>query len=681
MEYQRFFYFIPAVWVIFLLIRLIRRAARNEIFTYSSLTVGIAAWMVVDSLSIPTQPSDLPGIQSEISGYLFLIAFIVWEGVFFLLPGGWKKGTYLLRILIDLGITSLSLIAFYHLSIQQPLLQYRGPLLPPEPETYIYFDFVIAATVINLGLLADSRNTRRFFLYSLILSTGLIAEYLLQQYSQISESILPSAMTMVKYLIAWPMVVLLKKILSDKENEYFEDEMLIRGLAIPARIQSTLPLALPIILVSQLFVSYQMGNQIETQVYLLVTIVWLLLIVRLGVSSGEYETQNSAILSQFSAEPAFLCDQNYKLIAANPGFQRLIAHEPNVGYGKPIRSLVSPLPDPVKIERIYTCEAQLSLLNRDPIPVEISLRQIRVGLFSRQLVTGAIHDLTAQKEQQEQLRSAYEHVSRIQAELQQLNEDLELRVAEKTRSLSQAYVQLEDQNIRLQSLDQMKSDFVSLVSHELRAPLTNISGGIELVLSARKPLSESTRQSLETVQTEIKRLTRLVESILDLSMLDAGKMPLYPEAIPLSEMVADLRQHYQSAPSAGRIRWDFADDLPPVTADRQALMGVFLHVIDNAIKYAPEGEIVVSAVETDGRVICSISDHGAGIPPDVLEQIFDQFFRVENSDARVIYGHGLGLYMARKMLQAMDGDIRGANRPGGGAQFDFWVPIAGSDNG
>ena len=298
-----------------------------------------------------------------------------------------------------------------------------------------------------------------------------------------------------------------------------------------------------------------------------------------------------------------------------------------------------------------------------------------MGFFKQKLITGSLHDLTAQKDQQTKLQQAYDRVQSIQAELQVMNDALEIRVSEKTRSLSTAYAQLEEQHAQLQSLDSLKSDFVSLVSHELRAPLTNINGGIELVLTGKKPVTDSTRQSLLLVQSEIKRLTRFVETILDLSVLDAGKMPLYPETIHMDELVHTIRKHYLAVPGAGRLCWRIDPDLPDITADSQVLVSVFVYIIDNALKYAPEGEIVISSVFQPPHLFCTVTDSGPGIPPELLDHIFEKFFRAENTDARSIYGHGLGLYMAKKLLHEMGGDILAANQPSGGACFSFWLPV------
>ncbi len=153
----------------------------------------------------------------------------------------------------------------------------------------------------------------------------------------------------------------------------------------------------------------------------------------------------------------------------------------------------------------------------------------------RLALAGTAHDLSQQKAQQAALQAALEQIESDRAQLERLNADLERLVAEKTADLSAAYARLEAQNRALRELDRLKSDFVSLVSHELRAPLTNIKGGLELVLSKAVRLPSTTREHLVLVQAEIERLSRFVETILDLSALEAGRLPLYPGAVRLRE--------------------------------------------------------------------------------------------------------------------------------------------------
>ena len=112
-------------------------------------------------------------------------------------------------------------------------------------------------------------------------------------------------------------------------------------------------------------------------------------------------------------------------------------------------------------------------------------------------------------------------------------------------------------------------------------------------------------------------------------------------------------------------------------ADEQALTSILFHLLDNAFKYAPEGHIWLSAAQTaDRRIRVQVKDEGPGIPPDVIPMLFDQFYRSNPKDAQTVYGHGLGLYIVQRLLDAMEGEIQAENCPQGGASFTFWLPEA-----
>lgn len=263
--------------------------------------------------------------------------------------------------------------------------------------------------------------------------------------------------------------------------------------------------------------------------------------------------------------------------------------------------------------------------------------------------------------------------------LESMNTRLEELVAEKTASLSQAYQQLEDQNRSLQQLDRLKSDFVSLVSHELRAPLTNISAGIELLLTQRQTIPPGDVETLSLVQVEIQRLTRFVETILDISALDAGRLPLYPAPLPFRRIITNLKVQFSYLTIADQISWNIPPNLPDLLVDEQALSSVMFHLLDNALKYAPGSPIGVSAVTHDTQVSILIEDNGPGLIPESIPFLFDQFYRAQSADSQSTYGHGLGLYIVKRLVEAMQGHVEAKNRSQGGASFIIWLPIAEDD--
>jgi PAS domain S-box-containing protein len=455
-----------------------------------------------------------------------------------------------------------------------------------------------------------------------------------------------------------------------------------------ARLQNLLPILLTLLLGWSVLVLWQLEGEFDTLALWATFVLTLGLIIRQGLVFGEMEYRQYAGLVNSIAEPTFICDRRGFLRLVNPAFCRAVGleHERDI-LGKslltwftPAETLSSWLQRAFEvedgIENAWAGETYLLREDGERIPVYLSLRAIASGERERLALAGAVHDLSLQKAQQAALQAVLEQIAADRAQLERLNTELEQRVAEKTADLSAAYARLEAQNRALRELDRLKSEFVSLVSHELRAPLTNIKGGLELVLRRPQALSTTTRQRLELVQAEIERLARFVESILDLSALEAGRMPLYPAPVLLGGVVARLQRLLAHHPRAERIVWGVPPDLPPLLADEQALGSILFHLLDNALKYAPDGEISVEAVVEKEYVVLRVMDEGPGIPEHALPFLFEQFYRVDSTDARETYGHGLGLYIVRRLAEAMNGMAWAENRPTGGACFACRLPLA-----
>jgi PAS domain S-box-containing protein len=450
-------------------------------------------------------------------------------------------------------------------------------------------------------------------------------------------------------------------------------------LRLVARLQSLLPLLTTLVLGWYALLEWQIGARLNLLGLWMTIVLGLGLIARQGILAGEVELQQYANLVNSVAEPAFVCDSRGVLRLANPALLKATGYEqPSDLLSRPLQHLLHPAADVPALIHLGLADGwtgEYFLRRRDGalVPISLALRPLRPAGDNRLALAGTAHDLSEQKKQQAALRAAYEQIAADRAELERMNVLLEQKVSEKTASLSEAYHQLEQQHQALQKLDQLKSEFVSMVSHELRAPLTNISGGIELTLAGTRPDPQRTRQNLTLVQAEIRRLSRFVETILDISALDAGRLPLYPAPTSLPAVAEALARQMFAMPGIQRIRWQIPTDLPAVMADEQALASILFHLIDNAIKYAPTGEITVQAHAEDGRVSVAVLDAGPGIPAESLPMLFDRFYRLNAGDAQMVYGHGLGLYMVHRLLTAMDGNIQVNNRPEGGACFTFWL--------
>jgi signal transduction histidine kinase len=197
---------------------------------------------------------------------------------------------------------------------------------------------------------------------------------------------------------------------------------------------------------------------------------------------------------------------------------------------------------------------------------------------------------------------------------------------------------------------------------------------MELTLALSQDLGPRTRERLTIVQHEIRRLSRFVETILDLSALEAGRLPLTLAPLEAATALEPLRALWAASLAESRLRLELPAGLPPVLADERAFASVLFHLVDNALKYAPQGEVSVQAAVRPRAVRFSVSDRGPGVSLELREVIFARFQRLNASDSQMVYGHGLGLYMVRRLLNAMHSDIAVEDAPGGGACFWFELP-------
>lgn len=282
------------------------------------------------------------------------------------------------------------------------------------------------------------------------------------------------------------------------------------------------------------------------------------------------------------------------------------------------------------------------------------------------------------------LRDITERV-RSELAIQQLNLELETKVAERTSQLAAATEELRRRNAALEKanqdlkqLDQLKSDFVSMVSHELRAPLTNINGSIELLLEGDGAcLQPDHREMLQIIADQSHRLTRLVQGILNVSRIEAGQLVLQPQVFNMKSLIDKVIDVWESRGVTNRFARPQAANLPSVWADRDRTEEILFNLVDNAIKYSPEGGLIRVDAESDGQnLLISVSDQGIGIPTEELEKIFDKFHRVDRRDASENYGHGLGLYICRSLVQAQGGQIQVESEVGKGSTFRFTLPLA-----
>lgn len=245
--------------------------------------------------------------------------------------------------------------------------------------------------------------------------------------------------------------------------------------------------------------------------------------------------------------------------------------------------------------------------------------------------------------------------------------------------LDAATRRLEEARAALQRSDQSKSELISIVSHEMRTPLTAIKAYTESLLdNIDRPSFAMQGKFLTVINEECDRLARMVNDVLDLSRLDSGSRRLRAEPLTIRAVLADVLPTVEPVLQEKMLRFqlELPSDLPRVEADLDLLKQIFVNLIHNAAKFSPaEQEIVVRAEQVGDRLRVAVEDRGRGIPPDHLPRVFERFYRVEDGGERV-GGTGLGLAIVKSAVELHGGTIRAESEVGAGTRFVFELPLA-----
>ncbi|HEX6843696.1 MAG TPA: HAMP domain-containing sensor histidine kinase, partial [Actinomycetota bacterium] len=228
----------------------------------------------------------------------------------------------------------------------------------------------------------------------------------------------------------------------------------------------------------------------------------------------------------------------------------------------------------------------------------------------------------------------------------------------------------------LEQLERSRRDLVANVSHELKTPIAAIRAHLENLLDGVERPDPAT---LQVMLDQSDRLGRLVDQLLDLSRLESGEVPLHREDVAVGPLVARVVSEIAVARDAAdvTITRDLDDDLPALDADAERLHQVLYNLVDNAVRYTPPGgRVTIAAHRHNGSVEISVADTGVGIEPEHLPHLFDRFYRVDAARSRDDGGTGIGLAIARSVVEAHGGRIRADSQPGHGSVFTVDLPAA-----
>jgi len=232
----------------------------------------------------------------------------------------------------------------------------------------------------------------------------------------------------------------------------------------------------------------------------------------------------------------------------------------------------------------------------------------------------------------------------------------------------------------LRRLERARRDFVANVSHEFRTPLTAIQGFAETLLGGALDDGENRGRFLEIIRTHAQRLTRLTDDLLKLARIEAGRSPLQIGPVSAASFIKPCLETARLSAETRRItlEWECPPDLPLVMGDPGSLQDVVQNLLDNAVRYTPEGgRVTVKAVPGNGGIVITVTDTGIGIPRAEQERIFERFYRVDAARSRDSGGTGLGLSIVKHLVEAHGGHVEVQSEVGIGSTFSVFLPRSG----
>jgi len=311
--------------------------------------------------------------------------------------------------------------------------------------------------------------------------------------------------------------------------------------------------------------------------------------------------------------------------------------------------------------------------------LESAIQALRAGAYDYLVKPSEVEELRATVARGIERRRLGQELRVRLAELAELNASLQQRIDEATAELKERYEQLKE-------LDRMKSQFLSIASHELKTPITAMSGFLQVALrrvrrmsegEAPVPVADGLRgitEQLEVVYRQTGKLARLVDELLDVSRIQTGRIEFRYGDVDLSELATEVATRMQLSTTAHEISVRH-NSQSVVTADRDHLEQVLNNLVTNAIKYSPSGGAInIEVRPDDGGVRLSVTDEGIGIPEKELEAIFGLFYRSPDRAARDAAGMGLGLYISKEIVVRHGGRIWAESAGTKGSTLNVVIP-------
>jgi PAS domain S-box-containing protein len=406
----------------------------------------------------------------------------------------------------------------------------------------------------------------------------------------------------------------------------------------------------------------------------------------------EYEKTHMASLFQNATEGILLTERSGKIILVNPAAERMFGYEGHELVGEKIETLI-----PMRYRdkhvglregfyqkpsnRTMGSGRDLFAIRKDgtEFPVEVSLSHYQQR--SETFVIGFIVDITARKEVEKNLLQQKQELEKISNDIRKLNAALEGKVEERTQILKEALQKLEQSQEELsealdkeRQLNEIKSRFVSMASHEFRTPLSTILSSASLV--SKYPSTDEfdkREKHINRIKDSVSHMNELLEDFLSLGKLEEGKVSITVSSFPIREFTEDVVDEMKAHLKKGQEIICKSSGDEAFTTDKRMLKNIFLNLLSNAIKFSEENKSIFLSTENDkGKLVVTVKDQGIGIPEDDQPHLFSTFFRAKN--VTTIQGTGLGLPIIKRYTNLLGGDIDVKSKLGEGSIFVVILP-------
>jgi PAS domain S-box-containing protein len=402
--------------------------------------------------------------------------------------------------------------------------------------------------------------------------------------------------------------------------------------------------------------------------------------LRIAQAEVRDERHRLDLIIDSVADPILVTDQEGDIVLMNTPAERLF-NAPGVedegtlrrvrANGANLTSFVSNVLTRSGEQR-YRGEIQLGdPLTGRPLPVEAVAGTILSEQGELMWVVTILHDLTEAIEK-----------ARLYEQLKQASVELERKVQEATAELAQQNELLRRQHIELEQASALKSQFLANMSHEFRTPLNAILGYTHMLLNnVTGQVTEPQRKSLTRIDSNSRHLLALINDILDITRIEAGRMPLNATSFGIKELFDEVQAELEPIIKRSNlaVSTKVRGAVPTVRSDRQKVKQIVLNLLSNALKFTPAGSVTMTA-SYDGRakqVAIAVRDTGVGIPPEDQAKVFEDFRQLDSSPARGYGGTGLGLSICRRLANILGGTIELESTAGNGSTFTLRLPAKG----